>query len=289
MTLNDPRLGQLRDFDVLNQFAPFCAVPGPKDSWHDFIGVRTRCQYLPASFGSKSGTVEGAPGVDSRVAHDLSEWIGTLRSVLAANGEIVAVELGAGWAPWLVACGVLAKRRGIKGVKLIGVEGSRDHLPFMRQHFVDNSLDPDDYNLLHGVVGPEDGIARFPRLTNPSEDYGARAGFRDTPQAGNWDDVQCYSLHTLLSGLSRVDILHCDIQGGEIEVLSAGRNEIDKRVCRVALGTHSRAIDAELLDLFSTMHWVLESEAPCQIAQQGDRSILLVKDGIQVWRNPRFQ
>jgi FkbM family methyltransferase len=227
---NCPALEPLREFDALDRLSPYCLVPGPVGSWNDFIGVRTRCRYLLASFMAKSATVEGPPGLDSRVAHDLSEWVGTIRSLLEAGEELVAIELGAGWAPWLVTCGVLAKRLGISKVKLIGVEASQDHLEFMRQHFVDNDLDPSQHELMHAVVGPEDGLASFPKLNAPREDYGAIANFNPIDNASEWETVQCLSLRAIMRDIRRIDILHCDIQGAELEVLGAARREIDQQL-----------------------------------------------------------
>src|SRR5258708_36888539 len=99
-----------------------------------------------------------------------AEWIGTLRSVLEAQQRFTVVELGAGWAPWLVAGHNAARRKGIAEIHLMGVEGSPDHIDFMHQNFHDNGINPAAHRLIYGVVGTTDAGARFPRLDRPDID-----------------------------------------------------------------------------------------------------------------------
>ncbi len=53
-----------------------------------------------------------------------------LSSVLEAKDRLVAFELGAGWGPRLVTAAVAARRRGIRDIQLVGVEGSAEHVAF---------------------------------------------------------------------------------------------------------------------------------------------------------------
>ena len=46
--------------------------------------------------------------------------------------------------------------------------------------------------------------------------------------------------------------------------------------------------EAELLDIFAGLHWVLEAETVCRLVQSAAGAMCLVADGTQVWRNPRF-
>ncbi len=286
-------LADLLDVEVLSKFGPFCTTPAPAGFFNDFLGSKTRLTSLPAVYASKSGSVEGGPNSATRGMHGISEWTGTLRSVLDAKDGVVAVELGAGWAPWLVAVAAAAKKRGLDKVELIGVEGSLEHVEFCRRHFLDNGLDPDAHRILHAVVGQEDGVARFPRLADPSHHYGASASFNeDTTQTdpgyAGWEEVKCISLKTLLKDVPKIDILHSDVQGAETSVLSAAMDLLNERLRRIVVGTHSRLIEAELFALFSSNGWILEYEQPCAIQQRADRAFDLVLDGEQIWRNAHF-
>jgi FkbM family methyltransferase len=273
---------------LLEPFTPFSTEPPPVGSFRDFIGSQTRCEFLPDGLASLGGKILGPPGSINGPIHDPDEWFGTLRSILEARDVLTVVELGAGWAPWLTACAVAARRVGITNVRLIGVEGSLGHVEYMRRNLSDNNVDPSSCTLIHGVVGAEDGIAYFPVLSEPNNVYGSQAthGGEGTSGANEMEAVPSISLGTLLADHSRVDLIHCDIQGAEGEVLTAGRDVLNARVRRIVVGTHGRAIEKELMDLFSGMGWVLEADTACRFLQVGDRSLVLQVDGVQVWQNP---
>ena len=276
---------------IIDRFQPFFHAPAPAGSWYDFLGVRTRCAFLPDGYDSLSPfAMQGPPGSASGPLHDKEEWLGTLRSLLEARERLVVMELGAGWAPWLVSAAVGAARVGISDVQLVGVEGSAGHVGFMEQHMRDNGIDPGAHRLIHGVAGASDGIARFPRLAEPRNDYGSQAHYGaasppGSPAASDMEEVPCYSLDTLLVGLDCVDLLHCDIQGMEGAVFAAARRVVNAKVRRVVIGTHSRAVEAELLEIFAGLGWILENETVCKLHQAADGSLHLFSDGCQVWRN----
>jgi hypothetical protein len=167
----------LADLDVLRQFAPFAEEPVGAHAFRNFVGAETRLNFLHPSLSWKAGQVEGVTRPSAPGLHGLAEWIGSLRSVLEAQDRLTVMELGAGWAPWLVSCALAARKRGITDIRLIGVEGSAEHHRYMREHFMDNGLDPDAFDLHHAVVGAEDGVAYFPKLIDPVADYGASAAF----------------------------------------------------------------------------------------------------------------
>jgi hypothetical protein len=52
------------------------------------------------------------------------------------------------------------------------------------------------------------------------------------------------------------------------------------------IGTHSRRIEDDLMDLFSDLGWWLEHESACRRLQQSSGKLTLYEDGTQVWRNP---
>ncbi len=280
-----------QDAAVIAAFQPFSITRAPPGYWIDFLGVRTQCAFLPddhLAALSAPGAFQGPPGAPNGPLHDIEEWAGTLRSVLEARDRLTVVELGAGWAPWLVGAAKAAARVGIHDTVLVGVEGSLGHVEFMRRHFIDNGIDPAAHRLIHGVIGVADGVAHFPKLAQPNNNYGSEADYQPSGAAVEMEQVPSISLQTLLADLPVVDILHCDIQGMEAEVFRAGQAVVDARVRRVVIGTHSRKVEAELLDIFAGLHWVLEAETVCKLVQSATGAMCLVIDGTQVWRNPRF-
>jgi FkbM family methyltransferase len=200
------------------------------------------------------------------------------------------------------------------------VEACKQHYEFMITHFQDNGLDPLRHRLIHGVVGITDGEARFPVLADPAGYYGERAifgakpwtasagcdnrersifrrfaqsgwqkvrqGFRIVSRGSNRTaQVQCLSLSTLLGPLSKVDLLHVDIQGDEYDVLASARRLLQKKVKRLVIGTHGRDIEQKLFYELAARSMVLESEEACHFSQDGSW-MKLQRDGCQVWRNP---
>src|SRR6516162_3656534 len=150
---------RLSDEEVIKSF-PCHEGAGIPGYFVDFLGVKTRTSYI-RELPKEGGRVESYP-IPSSFHATAIEWAGVLRAVLEADKEIVAVELGAGWAPWLVTVARAASLRGIDSVRLVGVEGCEGHLAFMVNHFSDNGFDPRDHTLLHWIVGTTDGVAAFP-------------------------------------------------------------------------------------------------------------------------------
>lgn len=268
----------------------------------DFLGTRTRAEFVR---GLKGGNVEDYP-LPANFHATALEWAGALAAVNEAVDQVCAVELGAGWAPWLVSVARAAKLRGIDKLRLVGVEGSKKHCEFMAAHFRDNGVDPLEHRLLHGVVGPRDGTAEFPVLADPSIDWGT-AALLETPSGvgtglrrrvrrlrsllgGRADKsateiLPCFSIPTLLAPFHQVDLMHIDIQGHEFVVISAARQVMRQKVKRLVVGTHGRAIEQLLLDCMSADGWLLEAEESC-LFRQSDNRMVLERDGCQIWKNP---
>jgi FkbM family methyltransferase len=224
------------------------------------------------------------------------EWVGTLKAVLEADNAFRMLELGAGWGPWCVIGYIAAAQRGISDIKVVGVEGDAGHIKFMEENFSANHLRPDFYSIVPGVVGLEDGEALFPKAKRPSEVYGGAPDFstRGDEQApfnrfmkycsetvDQVERVPAFSLETLMAELPIVDLVHCDIQGTELELFTNAIDLISRKVKRVVIGTHSRQIDRGLTGLFASHGWVLEGAEDCLYCRG-----MLSGDGTQVWRNP---
>ena len=286
--LDDEGLTPLRDSTVLWVFRPFCTTPAAPGSFRDFLGDTTRCAFLPPEYAAISGLVQQPPGWPNRPMHEPAEWIGTLRAALEANGRLTVVELGAGWAPWLVAGHNAARRRGSTDIHLMGVEASPEHVSYMQQNLRDNGIDPAAHRLIFGIVGAADGVARFPRLDRPDVDYGAKAVFGPGTDEQGMVEVPCFALTTLLADLPHViDLIHCDVQGAEADVIGAAADVLDQRARRLVIGTHSRKVEGVLLEHFVGRGWRLEHESVCLYRQMPSGELVQTKDGEQVWRNPR--
>jgi ferredoxin-NADP reductase len=61
----------------------------------------------------------------------------------ATSSIYTMLELGAGWGPWMSITGVAAKKNEIKQINLIGVEGAKDKIPFIKKHLTEKNLRPE--------------------------------------------------------------------------------------------------------------------------------------------------
>ena len=290
-------------FDQLcSSFAKYTG-PGTPGFFTDFLGVKTRIKYLPG-VEKWDGAVFDYPSHRQHALSGPAEWMGTLRSVLEAKNHFVVMELGAGWGPWLVTSYAAAQQRGITDVQLVGIEGSQGHFDYLLTHLSDNGIDPNQHTMLHGIIGTQDGIAYFPKLADPQRDWGAQAyTLGDLDQSldenktkftdyrgltfNSLEEVRSFSLATLLAQYDRVDLIHCDIQDSEGEVIPKAFDELNKRVRRIVIGTHSRKSEGALLSVFGPSGWVLEADQPCHYEVKENR-VALTNDGVQVWANPRL-
>lgn len=239
-----------------------CSSAGETGFFFDFLGTKTRTEYLPASCQWLSGKVFGLPAPGRTILHEYEEWQGVIAAVRDAKNTFVAVELGAGWGPWLVTSHFAAKHLGIDSTLLVGVEAEAPNIEFMKTHFSDNGIDYRQHKIVRAAIDKRDASAAS------SHPGGA----------------PLMSLTTLLKDLPIVDIIHCDIQFAEARAFAAGIGAVTDRVRRVVIGTHSRKIEDDLIETFRTWSWQLEHETPCKYRIENGTPYLET-DGVQVWRN----
>jgi FkbM family methyltransferase len=266
----------------------------------DFIGSKSRISALWRGCEHLDGIIHPLP-IPGDFHADANEWIGTLKAVKAATGSFSVMELGAGMGPWVAAAGVAAMNRGITDIYICAVEGDAGRFALLQQHLADNGLDNVPQSIMQAAVGVEDGIAYWPRLDDPANQAGARpmrAGVEDDKvylkhgfSLQSMVEVKVVSFSSLLAQRPFWDLIHIDVQGTEVELCLACAAELKKRARYMVIGTHSRKLDGDLLDLFHKEGWRLEHERPSVMTYDRnfkDLSVCTTQDGTQVWRNPRL-
>jgi FkbM family methyltransferase len=262
----------------------------------DFLGCRIRASSLWKEAKALDGTLLGVP-VPADFHAEAIEWIGLLKAVRSAVGQYVAMELGAGFGPWSVAGGVAARLRGINNIRLCAVEGDSQHFRYLRQHFADNSFDPDRHALFEAAVGVRAGVAQWPVIEDSlaSEEWGCRPlQAREDYTGRQFQSTKQVALVPMLDLVVTEpvwDLIHIDVQGDEVDICRSCIDELSARVRRIVVGTHSRKIDGDLLDLMWRAGWVLEHEKPVKftfIPNSPTLDAMTTLDGTQVWRNPRL-
>ena len=218
------------------------------------------------------------------------------------NSTFSAVEIGAGWGPWITTAGVIAKNQNKNTITLVGVEASSERFDLMTRHLEGNALRPQGASgedaqykniftrLFMGAVWTYDGVIWFPE--SDVADMGAAATTKNdaTDYRGVISDnksVPSRTLPTLLQGLGIIDFMHIDIQGSEFELL---QNHIDWVSCNVRammIATHSRAIEGKLIELLFEHGWQLHREKPCRVDWLKNCSLIgkTNVDGSQYWLN----
>jgi FkbM family methyltransferase len=288
----------------LSVFTPFASAPRKAEEGFivNFLGVRTRASSLADGQRDMAGQVMDIPVPCDYHAEGI-EYIGLLKTVLSATRSYAIMELGAGWGPFLVDAGTAARLLGITDIALMGVESDPGHMQSMRTHLQDNGFDPDEHRMVEGAVGAQAGIALFPVVSDHANQWGARPAMMveggvdaaDRAYLGELLDkaveVTVFDVRDLLRERQMWDCVHVDIQGAEVEVLRAALPELDSRARFVIIGTHSRKIDGDLVDMFHAAGWILEHEKPAKfdyIAGHESLEAMTTVDGAQVWRNPAF-
>jgi FkbM family methyltransferase len=260
----------------------------------DIFGVRTRTSSLWPAMQAQDGSLWGVP-IPGNWHWEAPEWIGLVRSVLDAKDSYRIMELGAGWGPAVVSGGVLARLKGIKNIKLVAVEADPHHFGKLKQHLVDNNFTSNEYELLEAAVGENNGSAEWPDTPQMRDQYGNRPIDKSGDYLGRTfhrtRKVKILSFRSLLMKEPLWDMVHVDIQGSEVEVCLSALKELNSRVARICVGTHSRKIDGDLLALLSSNGWVMENEKPSRLSfvpKAKTFEMMNTVDGIQIWRNPRY-
>lgn len=262
----------------------------------DFLGVRHRLSALWPDARRLDGKLLGQP-VPSDFHAEAVEWVGTLKCVAAAGDRFVAMELGAGYGTWVIGSGVAARNRGIGSIKLYGVEADPQHFASMEQHFRDNGFDPEHHHIVQAAVGVEAGMARWPKLDDSSlpVGWGVRP-VHDGEQeymgrAFDMIDVKVLAMRELVAREPEWNLIHIDVQGHEFDIIRSSIDLLNKRVRWMVVGTHSRKIDGDILDIMCRAGWVLENEKPARFTfweKPVSLEAMTIQDGTQVWRNPCF-
>ena len=137
------------------------------------------------------------PFPDDGYRSESIEYISLAHALKNSKGSTFsAVELGAGWGPWISLAGVLAKRLNKEKIHLIGVEADASRFNLMQKHMITNNLMSDDLScddhndnnvsikcqLIKGAAAAKNSKLYFPKLpvtdmgsstseTNQSKDY----------------------------------------------------------------------------------------------------------------------
>jgi FkbM family methyltransferase len=292
------------DLDLLNQYKSGESVLPKYGEIVDWLGVRTLASlhdWLPIP---KSGSISipGLPVPDDQVHAETIEYVSLIisirRAISSGKKTFTAIELGASYAPWAVAAGVIALREGFKEINLMAVEANLEMIPSIKDHAGRNELvGAVDLVAIHGAVYTNDEDVYFPKV-DVTNDNGAQVSSKALTNdyrglEMDYQRVKGYSLKTLSTKYERIDFLHMDVQGAEIMLLNdlSFLGVLNKKVVTFFLATQSRFIEGVALEKLSALGWVLIRERPT-VYRQNDRTKDVngwtLRDGGQLWLNPKL-
>jgi FkbM family methyltransferase len=297
-------------------FSRFTAFSGevPPFSQVDFIGTTTRQEFV-ADLSCHPVTITRL-NVYPFFDEEYFEWVDLLESVVAARGSYTMIELGAGHGRWVVRAAHAVKQHNPElPCHLIAVEGEPTVFEWMRLHFLDNGIDPARHTLIHGAVTEQPGDVLFymggPRggpfdlrpdewygqavtkdqdLSGDAVDDGEYRGHRVLRHESGWRSIRvpAISLRGILKDLDRVDLIDMDIEGQELPVIRASIKELDAKVGRLHIGTHSREIESELRRLMLIHGWRSMADYTLLATSQTPWGEIRFENGVQSWVNPGF-
>lgn len=141
---------------------------------------------------------------------------------------------------------------------------------------------------MHGMSAPRTGKALFPMAENPGATGGSEPIFNATDDQiveatanGSHSVLDAYPLVELTVGKT-ADLLHIDVQGGELEFVRQNISDINSSVRGMVIGTHSRHIEGILTDFMLSNGWDVEMDRPALVRLVDGRPQIYV-DGVQAW------
>jgi FkbM family methyltransferase len=283
----------------------------------DFLGVQISDKFVLGLQGvspyPEGTTVQNAP--HPHPDEEYFEWIDLLESVVAAKGSYTMIDLGAGFGKWAVRAVFAARQYNPKlRCHVIAVEAEPTVYGWMREHFRHNGIKPRRHTLLHAAVTDQPGEVDFciggPRggpydlapnawygqfLTKGSEAFGEcqpdgkYCGFKVMLHTSGWRSIRIpgVSLGTILKKLDRVDLIDMDIEGQELASLTSVAAELDAKVKRLHIGTHSKEIEAGLRQLLSAHGWQCHADYSLFSTSETPWGPVSFVNGVQTWVNPR--
>lgn len=167
----------------------------------------------------------------------------------------------------------------------------------MVEHLQKNGLAGDGFNVrvIRGAAWSENTTLYFPKEM-PMQDYGGAASTEKTDldyrgMHYETEPVPAFSLADITEGLDVIDYAHWDVQGAELDIALSSRDLINDRFKNILIGTHSRYIEGQLLQLFFEMGWDLVLHQDCRYIYDRHKTNLVAMghtDGEMFFRNPKF-
>lgn len=258
----------------------------------DFLGIRARAAYHPWAAHMNGWVIKEVPIPDDSLRAEAIEYFALFDAVANSRDTFRMAEIGASYAPWTCAGYIVAARRGLVP-HMVAVEASQALHALISEHMTDNDVDLSHIRILNAAVADKRGILYFPKVTDYGQNGGqAVANETSVDYVGRAVEYEKVSAITVadIVGDEIFDLLHIDIQGFEVDVLTSAIVLLNSNVRRIFVGTHSRLIEGQLVALLAANGWSLVRERPTKFQYHADRADVTgwtTRDGGQYWVNSR--
>jgi hypothetical protein len=321
--------------NALEDYQPLLDVLGPwrgmipKGFRVDFFGILTDANFRtlfgidPATIGGEYTTTE-VP----KLLGDNGEWwfeaINWIEAARAARDHFVMITLGAAYGAQAVGAHRVLQMINPMPSKLTAVEPVPENHLWLRKHFRDNGLDPDQHWIVSAAISDTNDPVYFPvggagsgaNNCIATDTLSERKSLLDgliaqgratevlcnimlhnttgvmkdlLPGQGIDGEIQVLSavtLRDLLSPFERVDYLEADIQQSEARVFPPYIELLRKKVRRIHLGTHGAETHSMLHTLFEERGWEIVFSYPPDGVYDSRIGSFSLNDGVLTVRNP---
>jgi len=289
-------------------FTHYACYSGETDSSFtvNFLGVKSRADFVRARTAVEDIRRKHVQTSYPKFNEEYFEWVDVLETVAEATNDFTMLELGAGYGRWMVnAAAALRQSKTSVAAHLIGVEAEPTHFEWMKTHFRDNGLDPNEHLLIQAAVDAKDGTVQF--FTGHAREWWGQSIAHNerilsrvrrflpwSDPTERWTDakvasVAAISLNTLLHPLNSVDLIDFDVQGAEYDIIESAAVQVNDKVKRVHIGTHSKENEKALRQMFRMMKWENINDYPCLTKSQTPYGEISFQDGVQSWHNVKLQ
>ena len=310
-------------FKDIEPFAGFV----PKGFLVDFLGCLTDAKFR-AMWGVNPDEV-GAARVQTKRPEvtwgegffEIVDWFEAARE---ARDNYTMVTLGACYGAQAVGAYRALERLNPMPAKLVAVEAEPGNFEWVKQHFRDNGIDPDDHWVLNCALSNTNQPVLFPvgesgsgvnnciATNDPRSRRIYAQQLRDLPNVADLvynlilegktgievvpvpgdrfrthvEFVSAVTLNDVLGPFSVVDLLESDIQQSEVTVFPPAMDMVKRKVKRVHLGTHGGDTHAMLLAEFIDRGFEIIFDYPPNSHHDTEWGSFDVNDGIITARNP---
>ncbi|KSV79015.1 hypothetical protein N182_18660 [Sinorhizobium sp. GL2] len=211
------------DVELLASFAAKldCIGEPEPDKFINWLGIKTDASLFPDNPNLAGQILKDLPTGGDGVYGSYREYAAFLTAIREKGedrGSFAAVELGAGWGPWVSSIGKVCQREGFSQINLVAVEAGQARIDALHRHLRDNGLLADEainVKIIEGAAWSHDGPLYFPVVG--AVDHGGAA----SQSAGKTDyrghdalfvEVDGVGLATICDGIDRVDFMHWDVR-----------------------------------------------------------------------------